>query len=70
MKKLPALSEKISVLLDVLPLGSKRVIVILAFAPVCPISKIDSPGSYCILVVLSEISPEPDSTPIENFIED
>jgi hypothetical protein len=44
VEKLPELSEKVSVLVDMFPEGSRRVIVNLALLPVFPITKIDSPG--------------------------
>jgi len=55
VEKLPELSEKISVWLDMFPEGSKSVIVNLALFPVFPISKIDSPAENLSLVVVSEI---------------
>ena len=44
VEKLPELSEKVSVMADTFPEGSKRVIIILALLPVFPIMKIDSPA--------------------------
>jgi len=44
VEKLPELSEKVSVMADIFPEGSKRVIINLAFLPVFPITKTDSPG--------------------------
>ena len=44
VEKLPVLSEKVSVVADTFPEGSRRVIIILALLPVFPITKIDSPG--------------------------
>ena len=44
VEKLPVLSEKVSVMDDTFPEGSKRVRTILASLPVFPITKIDSPG--------------------------
>ena len=44
VEKLPVPSVKISVWFDTFPEGSKSVIVNLTSFPVCPITKIDSPG--------------------------
>ena len=44
VEKPPELSEKVSVMADTFPEGSRRVIIILALLPVFPITKIDSPG--------------------------
>ena len=43
-EKPPVLSEKVSVMADTFPEGSRRVIIILALLPVFPRTKIDSPG--------------------------
>ena len=69
VEKLPELSEKISVWLDMFPEGSNSVIVNLALFPVFPISKIYSPSENFSLVVVSEIAPDPGSRPIENLTE-
>ena len=44
VEKPPELSEKVSVVADTFPEGSRSVIIILALLPVFPITKIDSPG--------------------------
>ena len=44
VEKLPAPSEKVSNWLDTFPEGSKRVIIYLAWLPVFPITKTESPG--------------------------
>jgi len=44
VEKLPVLSEKVSVVADTFPEGSRRVIINLALLPVLPITKIESPG--------------------------
>ena len=43
-EKPPVLSEKVSVVADTFPEGSRRVIINLALLPVLPITKIESPG--------------------------